>query len=69
MAQYNHQQVEQKWQQCQGELHQAKQKIQELNHQLYLAQERITAMESSKFWKIRKKWFKFKKKTGLPTNE
>lgn len=30
--------------------------------------ELIKAMESSKFWKIRKKWFKLKEKIGLPTD-
>jgi predicted SAM-dependent methyltransferase len=32
-------------------------------------QERIQAMESSKFWKIRTTWFKVKQKLGLPNHE
>ena len=29
----------------------------------------ITAMETSKFWKLRKMWFRFKKTVGLPTTD
>ncbi len=61
--------IEHQWQQCQGELAHAHQKIQELTNELQFAQNRIEAMETSKFWKIRKNWFKFKKNVGLPTNE
>lgn len=32
-------------------------------------QERIEAMESSKFWKIRSHWFNLKRKVGLPAEE
>jgi hypothetical protein len=31
--------------------------------------ERITAMESSKFWKLRKGWFKLKRLLGIKDNE
>lgn len=34
-----------------------------------LAQARIRAMESSKFWQLRKGWFQIKRKLGFPTNE
>lgn len=33
------------------------------------AQNRIQAMESSKFWKLRTKWFTLKRAMGLPDNE
>ncbi len=33
------------------------------------AQSRITAMETSKFWKLRKQWFKLKKSVGMGDNE
>ncbi|MEC4881926.1 MAG: methyltransferase, partial [Scytonema sp. PMC 1070.18] len=37
--------------------------------QLHQLQERILAMESSKFWKLRGAWFKFKKTLGLKDKE
>ncbi|MEB3310891.1 MAG: methyltransferase domain-containing protein [Snowella sp.] len=37
----------------------------EVQNQLLQYQERIAAMESSKFWKLRKIWFQFKHKCGL----
>jgi glycosyltransferase involved in cell wall biosynthesis len=33
------------------------------------ARGRVTAMETSKFWKLRKAWFKVKRRIGLPDNE
>lgn len=68
---YSHQptEVEQRWQQCEGQLNHAYQQIQNLTNELQLAKERIKAMETSKFWQIRKRWFKLKKNVGLPTNE
>jgi len=33
------------------------------------ARSRVTAMETSKFWKLRKAWFKVKRRIGLPDNE
>lgn len=44
-------------------------KIEALQQELQAAQARIEAMESSKFWKLRKSWFQFKKSFGLPSNE
>lgn len=38
-----------------------------LQRQLSEAQNWVVAMESSKFWQIRKKWFQIKKTIGLPT--
>jgi hypothetical protein len=43
--------------------------IQQLESELQIAKERIAAMETSKFWKIRQIWFKFKKTLGLPTTD
>lgn len=41
----------------------------QLQQQLQEAQNRIAAMETSKFWKLRQSWFRFKKAVGLPSNE
>ena len=41
--------------------------ITQLEQQLRDAQGRIAAMESSKFWKLRSSWFRFKAAVGLPT--
>lgn len=41
----------------------------QLRQQLQDAQNRIAAMETSKFWKLRQSWFRFKKAVGLPSNE
>ncbi|MEP0980865.1 class I SAM-dependent methyltransferase [Leptolyngbya sp. FACHB-17] len=49
-------------QHLQAQLNQAQQTVQ-------LAQTRIQAMESSKFWQLRKGWFGIKRKLGLPVNE
>lgn len=49
-------------QQLQAQLNQAQQEVK-------LAQARISAMESSKFWHLRKGWFQVKRKLGLPMNE
>lgn len=43
--------------------------IESLRRQLEEAKIRIEAMETSKFWKLRGKWFNFKRKVGLPDNE
>ena len=40
-----------------------------LERALKSAQARIVAMETSKFWRLRKSWFAFKKTLGLPSNE
>ena len=42
--------------------------IEELTAQLQQSQDRIVAMESSKFWKLRTQWFKLKSLLGLPTD-
>lgn len=43
--------------------------IQAINNQLQEAKQRISAMESSKFWILRQKWFKLKKTFGLSADE
>lgn len=47
----------------------AKTQVEQLQQQLQDSQNRITAMETSKFWKLRQSWFRFKKTVGLPSNE
>lgn len=55
-----------------GELHnlklQLESKTQEIER-LQNIEHRITAMESSKFWKLRSQWFKLKKLLGIKANE
>lgn len=46
-----------------------KQEMERIEYSLYEAKERIAAMESSKFWQLREKWFKLKKTLGLPVND
>ncbi|MEE3715449.1 glycosyltransferase [Tumidithrix elongata RA019] len=55
-----------------GELHQTQVLLEETKHQLGLTQGNliqaksvITAMESSKFWKLRNKWFDFRTSIGV----
>jgi hypothetical protein len=48
---------------------QSRVEIEALQQELQAAQARIEAMETSKFWKLRKSWFQFKKTFGLPSNE
>jgi FkbM family methyltransferase len=43
-------------------------KIQALKSELFQSQQWVKAMESSKFWKLRKRWFSFKEKVGLPSD-
>jgi hypothetical protein len=61
--------LEQKLHQSQAQLSQSQDHLQQLESQLQEAKERIKAMETSKFWGLRKAWFKVKKTIGLPTNE
>lgn len=43
--------------------------MEQLNAELQQARERIAAMETSKFWQLRKRWFRIKRALGLPDNE
>ncbi|MDY6937650.1 MAG: class I SAM-dependent methyltransferase [Cyanobacteriota bacterium] len=47
---------------------QAQTRIDELTEQLQQTKDRVRAMESSKFWKLRAQWFKVKSLLGLPTD-
>jgi 2-polyprenyl-3-methyl-5-hydroxy-6-metoxy-1,4-benzoquinol methylase len=54
---------------CKAELERVQLQLQETQLELLRSQQRIQAMESSKFWHLRKAWFQLKRKVGLPTNE
>ncbi|MDX2244521.1 MAG: glycosyltransferase family A protein [Leptolyngbyaceae cyanobacterium bins.302] len=43
-------------------------RLQQSKTDLQQAQQRIVAMETSKFWQLRKQWFQLKRKLGLNTN-
>ncbi|MBW4463959.1 MAG: glycosyltransferase [Pegethrix bostrychoides GSE-TBD4-15B] len=52
-----------------AELTKTKSELSLTQDQLIQAQNRINAMETSKFWLLRKGWFKLKKRLNLPVNE
>ncbi|MBW4463957.1 MAG: class I SAM-dependent methyltransferase [Pegethrix bostrychoides GSE-TBD4-15B] len=51
------------------QLDKARLEIERLKTESSACSSRIQAMETSKFWKLRKSWFAFKKTFGLPSNE
>ena len=53
----------------QQELKQAQALANKYQSLLAASQREIDAMKTSKFWKLRRQWFDFKKAIGLPTNE
>jgi 2-polyprenyl-3-methyl-5-hydroxy-6-metoxy-1,4-benzoquinol methylase/predicted nucleic acid-binding Zn-ribbon protein len=55
--------------QLQAELLDLKNSHEKYQEHLSQARERIEAMESSKFWKLRKSWFQFKRTLGLGNKE
>jgi 2-polyprenyl-3-methyl-5-hydroxy-6-metoxy-1,4-benzoquinol methylase len=55
--------------QLQSELLDLKNSHEKYQEHLSQVRERIEAMESSKFWKLRKSWFQFKRTLGLGNNE
>jgi O-antigen biosynthesis protein len=59
----------QKANQTQKSLNQTQKTLHELEAELEQANARVHAMETSKFWQIRKGWFKVKKILNLPSNE
>jgi len=63
------QQTQAQFQETQTQLQQTQTQFQETQTQLQETQTRIEAMESSKFWKLRRAWFKVKKRLGLPADE
>ncbi|MDJ0579615.1 TylF/MycF/NovP-related O-methyltransferase [Crocosphaera sp.] len=54
----------------QQQIEQGKEHLRQLQEQIVTTKEQITGMKSSKFWKLRNKWFKVKGKLGLnPEND
>jgi glycosyltransferase involved in cell wall biosynthesis len=53
----------------QRQMHHLETELKRTQEELRIAQERIFAMETSKFWRLRKRWFQIKKVLGLPLNE
>jgi SAM-dependent methyltransferase len=51
------------------ELERVQAQFQETQAELERSQARIAAMESSKFWQLRKAWFRLKRAVGLSVNE
>jgi uncharacterized small protein (DUF1192 family) len=43
--------------------------IERIANEAHIAKERVNAMETSKFWKLRSRWFHIKRAVGLPTSE
>jgi hypothetical protein len=68
-SQNNTQHFQSQWQETQAQLSESNNHLQQLQRQLQETQARIEAMETSKFWKLRQKWFSLKKRLGFPTNE
>lgn len=56
-------------QQAQVELDQLQLQLQHTQVDLQQSQATVNAMLTSKFWKLRTAWFKFKKMVGLPTSD
>ena len=55
--------------QSQAESNQLRSQLEQSQQELTQSNERIMAMETSKFWKIRKSWFKIKRTLGMKENE
>ncbi|MDJ0846204.1 TylF/MycF/NovP-related O-methyltransferase [Crocosphaera sp.] len=52
------------------QIEQGQENLRQLQQQIITTKEQITGMKSSKFWKLRQKWFKVKGKLGLnPEND
>lgn len=71
-TQHQVQQYQQELEQCRQQSQNKASNSQAISHlrqQLEIAQTEIEAMKTSKFWKLRNKWFSFKQKLGLPTEE
>jgi hypothetical protein len=50
-------------------LHEARALLDQTQADLRQARTRIAAMESSRFWKLRRVWFRVKRSLGIPCNE
>jgi glycosyltransferase involved in cell wall biosynthesis len=55
--------------QSQGQLQQLLEQLEFTRMELKFAQNRIAAMETSKFWKLRTQWFRIKKMLGMKIDE
>jgi glycosyltransferase involved in cell wall biosynthesis len=49
-------------------LQSARVELEHVRTELSVARDRITAMESSKFWRLRRAWFRLKRALGLPAD-
>ncbi len=56
-------------QQTQSQLNQTQIQLQQTQIQLQQTHIEINAIKSSKFWKLREKWFEFRQKIGITNNE
>jgi predicted SAM-dependent methyltransferase len=63
------QQLQIQLEQNQIKLQQTQAELAVYQDQLQASQQIISAMQTSKFWKLRTNWFKIKKALGLPANE
>jgi glycosyltransferase involved in cell wall biosynthesis len=54
---------------AQDQLNQAKSRLEDTQARLQDAEGMVAAMKTSKFWKIRRAWFKIKKALGLPLDD
>ncbi len=63
------QQLQIQLKQSQSQLQQTQAELAIYQAQLQASQQMISAMKTSKFWKLRNHWFKIKKALGLPTTE
>lgn len=61
--------VRQKLKNARGNLRGMRENLEHSQLELQDANARINAMETSKFWLLRKGWFKLKKRLNLPVNE
>lgn len=59
------QQVESQLQQTKSQLQQSESQLQQTKFQLQQTKTNLAAIQSSKFWKIREKWFDLRRKMGL----
>jgi glycosyltransferase involved in cell wall biosynthesis len=57
------------WEEAQNQLKKLQTELEQTQHQLQISQNMVTAMMTSKFWRVRKCWFKFKNLFGLNKNE
>ena len=62
------QQAQSQLQQTQSQLQQTQSQLQQTQSQLQQTQGKVDAIQSSKFWKLREKWFKFRRIIGI-TND